>query len=75
VLKSEAAIRNLIGEFELGRLAYRNQEWEKCRKHFMACLQLRPDDGPANLFLERVEERAAQPSIPNWDGVYVAKTK
>ncbi len=75
LLRSEADIRNLIGEFEKGREGYRKQDWNASRKAFMACLAIRPDDGPASLYLERIEERAAQPSIPDWDGVYTFKHK
>lgn len=70
VLKAESHIRNLIFEFEQGRAAYRAQDWKKCRAHFMQCLTIRPDDGPANVYLERIEEREKEPAIPNWDGVY-----
>lgn len=70
ILRSEAQIRSLIGEFELGRAAYRAQDWAKARSHFLACMTLRPDDGPASVYMHRIDEREAEPKIPDWDGVY-----
>jgi adenylate cyclase len=74
-LPSEQAIKNLIGEFELGRAAYREQDWPRAKRQFMNCLMIRPDDGPSNLYLARIEEQAQSPAIPNWDGVYTFKHK
>ena len=71
VLPNENQIRNLIGEFEMGRAAYKQQDWKKANKHFLACLTLKPDDGPSDLYLRRIEELSAQPHVPEWDGVYV----
>lgn len=75
IMKSESAIRSLADEFQGGRDAYRKQEWDKAQKHFMACLSLRPDDGPADLYLRRIEEYRAQPTMAEWDGVYTFKHK
>lgn len=74
-LPSEQAIKNLIAEFELGRAAYRQQDWPKAKRQFMNCLTIRPDDGPASLYLSRIEEQEQTPLIPNWDGVYTFKHK
>jgi adenylate cyclase len=71
ILPNENQIRNLIGEFELGRAAYKLQDWKKANKHFLACLSLKPEDGPSDLYLRRIEEMSSQSSVPDWDGVYV----
>ena len=71
VLPNENQIRNLIGEFELGRAAYKQQDWKKANKHFLACMTLKPDDAPSDLYLRRIEELSVQPHVPEWDGVYV----
>jgi adenylate cyclase len=71
ILPNENQIRNLIGEFELGRAAYKQQDWKKANKHFLACLSLKPEDGPSDLYLRRIEEMSSQPLVPDWDGVYV----
>ena len=64
-------VAELIGEFELGRNAYRLQQWEKATKHFLACLTIKPDDGPAELMLKRIAGHKTRPVMPGWDGVYV----
>ncbi|MBM4252199.1 MAG: adenylate/guanylate cyclase domain-containing protein [Deltaproteobacteria bacterium] len=74
-LPQEQAIKNLIGEFELGRAAYRQQDWPRAKRQFTSCLTIRPDDGPANLYLARIAEQSQSPAIPNWDGVYTFKHK
>ncbi len=77
LLKSESALKNLIGEFEAGREAYRKQDWPKAEKHFIACLMIKPDDGPANFYLKDIEEEQykSKPFDEAWDGVRVFKHK
>jgi len=70
LLKSEQAMRDLVGEFELGRHAYRARDFKKAREHFTKCLSLRPDDGPTEVYLERLDHYAAEPPVQDWDGVY-----
>ena len=70
ILPNEMAIKTLIGEFEEGRIAYRHQTWAVAKKHFMNVLTIRPDDGPAHLYLARIAEQEKTAHIPNWDGVY-----
>jgi adenylate cyclase len=75
MLRNEAAMQNIIGEFHAGRAAYRAQDWAKARKHFLACLILRPEDGPAAMYLERIKDREQEPFVEAWDGVYTRKHK
>ncbi len=70
LLKSEAAIKDMIHEFSEGRIAYRAQDWEKAKQHFMKCLQIKPDDAPTALYIKRVETFASQTKMESWDGVY-----
>jgi len=69
-LQSADDINNLIGYFELGRKAYRDQDWVAAKKNFDECLALRPDDGPALLYRKRLDEYAANAPGDQWDGVY-----
>jgi adenylate cyclase len=78
IVGTEEALRNLIGEFEEGRKAYRQMDWPKCRRHFESCLAIRPDDGPSKLYLERLAEYEKEPPVApgeQWDGVYTFKHK
>lgn len=75
MLRNESAMQSLIGEFHAGRAAYRAQDWERARKHFLACLILRPEDGPSAMYLERIKDRELEPYVEAWDGVYTRKHK
>ena len=70
VLPREEQLRSLIGEFHAARESYRNQDWVTARKHLGSCLQIRPNDGPSKVYLERIEELEKIPRIENWDGVH-----
>jgi adenylate cyclase len=50
--------------------AYRGGSWDEARAAFTACLAVRPDDGPAAVFLERLTVLAARPPDEAWDGVW-----
>jgi hypothetical protein len=34
-----------------------------------------PDDGPSTVFLERCAEKMNEAPIPDWDGVWMMKSK
>ncbi len=76
ILKTPDQIKNLIGEFEDGRKFYREQNWQKAKDHFFNCLKIRANDGPTQVYLERVEEYLKEKQhIDKWDGVYTFKHK
>ncbi len=60
----------LADEFEKGLAAYRAREWEAADRQFQRCLELKPDDGPSSLYIERIAGLRKQPPPPNWDGVW-----
>jgi adenylate cyclase len=71
VLPREEQLRSLVGEFHAARESYRNQDWLTARKHLSSCLQIRPNDGPSKVYLERIDELEKMPRIENWDGVHI----
>src|SRR4051794_22426581 len=64
----DAATRDLRDRFAEGLAAYRGGSWDAARAAFTACLAVRPDDGPAAVFLERLTVLAARPPDEAWDG-------
>jgi len=56
--------------FEEGLEAYRSQQWTRARQVFSDLLGIRPDDGPSNLYQQRVEERAGESLPSSWKGVH-----
>jgi class 3 adenylate cyclase len=64
---AEAELRE---EFAGGLLAYREREWDEAQRRFERCLTLRPQDGPAAVYLERIAALRAEPPAADWDGVW-----
>jgi hypothetical protein len=71
----QSVISEFIGEFDAMRKAYQDQNWSVAKKHLQACLMIRPEDGPANIYASRIKEMEHQPRIENWDGVHRFKHK
>jgi class 3 adenylate cyclase len=50
-------------------LAYRAQDWDEAEMSFRACLELRPNDGPAALLLKRTETLRRNGSGAHWSSI------
>ena len=50
-------------------LAYRAQDWDGAEMTFRACLELRPNDGPAALLLKRTETLRRNGSGTHWSSI------
>jgi class 3 adenylate cyclase len=48
--------------YELALSVYRGGDWPSARRHFLDCLSISPEDGPARTMLQRVESLAAMPA-------------
>jgi len=66
---------DLLAMFEGGLQAYRAQKWDFAVDLFESILSVYPDDKPSKVFIARCREFAQTPPPPEWDGVYVMKTK
>jgi adenylate cyclase len=55
--------------FENGLTAYRSQRWDEGIAEFEKALRIRPDDGPAKLYLQRCMQLRKRPPSPKWDGI------
>lgn len=81
------AIYELVPEAEAARNAeafrqyaeglahYRSRRWDEAERAFLRVLELKPGDGPAEIFLKRIEAFRHSPPAPDWDGVWHAETK
>ena len=65
----------LLYGFDQAMQEYRKQEWNRAAELFAEVLAQFPDDGPAQIFLERAIEFSENAPEGEWDGVYVMKTK
>jgi adenylate cyclase len=57
-----------LDTFQAGLSAFRQRRWQEAEKIFFDCLELCPDDGPAQLLLERCHHFLLSPPPPDWDG-------
>jgi adenylate cyclase len=69
------ATREAIAEFARGLALYRSQRFQDARSAFESCLARKPNDGPAQTFIERCDFFLREPPPPAWDGVWVMTTK
>ncbi|MCX7944198.1 MAG: adenylate/guanylate cyclase domain-containing protein [Deltaproteobacteria bacterium] len=64
-----------IKVFEEGLALYRAQKFEDAKIKFEDVIKIRGQDNPSEVFLERIEIFKSDPPPPDWDGVFVMKTK
>jgi adenylate cyclase len=60
----------LRDEFGRGLAAYRAREWDAAERQFRRCLELRAEDAPSTLYIERIATFRKEPPPANWDGVW-----
>jgi adenylate cyclase len=65
-----AGTLELTQEFESGLKAYRQREWAAAEERFQRCLEIRPDDRPSAIYMERIAEMQKSPPPANWNGVW-----
>jgi adenylate cyclase len=65
----------LLTQFNDALNAYRSQNWREAAGKFGELLIMYPDDGPTQVLLQRCIEFMEEAPEPDWDGVYVMKSK
>ncbi len=61
--------------FTEGRKFYKMMQFAEASEFFKKALEVFPDDGPSKVYLDRCIYYIDNPPPPDWDGVYVMKTK
>jgi adenylate cyclase len=56
--------------FAGGLAAYRASDWERAIQRFAAALELRPDDEPSRMYIERCRHYREAPPPADWGGVW-----
>jgi class 3 adenylate cyclase/hemerythrin superfamily protein len=64
---AQSVLRDRYAE---GLAAYRARRWDEARGAFRAGLEAVPGDEPAQVFIKRVEDFAANPPSEDWDGAW-----
>jgi adenylate cyclase len=62
-----------LSSFEEGRTAYRKRDWQSAVLHFEEVIRLKPEDGPAALYLRRCRRYREAPPPADWKGVAVVE--
>ena len=65
----------VMDRFATGIAAYRQRQWNDALVAFRQVLEMRPDDGPAELYRQRCHDMQAHPPDTQWDGVTVMDVK
>ena len=66
----EPGLPALLELHAAGMEAYRKRDWKAAARAFEGALELYPDDGPAQVYRERVRLLAKKPPPKDWDGVW-----
>ena len=65
----------LLAQYNAALDVYRGQNWLEATGKFGELLAVYPDDGPTQVLLQRCIEFMEEAPDPEWDGVYVMKSK
>jgi len=65
-----AELERLRERYEQGRRAFLAQEWDLADATFRECLQVRQNDGPSQVLIERIEMLRHNPPAKDWNGAW-----
>lgn len=74
-IADRARFNDLLSRFDDALTAYRTQNWHVAAGKLGELLAAYPDDGPTQILLQRALEFMEEAPEPDWDGVYVMKSK
>jgi adenylate cyclase len=63
-------LARLRERYEQARRTYLAQQWDSAEAIFRECLQIRPNDSPSRVFVERIQVLRRNPPDKNWNGVW-----
>jgi adenylate cyclase len=64
-----------IGIYLEGLSLYKQKKWDDAAVKFNKVLELKKDDGPSKLYIDRCVKFKSNPPPGNWDGVFVMTSK
>ncbi|MBU1076317.1 MAG: tetratricopeptide repeat protein [Spirochaetes bacterium] len=68
-------LKNLLEHYNKGLTLYRERKFKDALQSFKKALEVRPEDGPSKVYIERCEVLIKDPPPANWDGVFTMTTK
>jgi adenylate cyclase len=73
--KDAAEHEEYVRRFHEGLERYKQARWDEGIAAFRSVLELRPDDPPANLYIQRCHDLQEHPPEGEWDGVFTMTKK
>jgi adenylate cyclase len=68
-------VKSMLPIFVNGVRYYHLRDWKKSRECFEYCKRIVPEDGPSQIYFNRIEEYSQNPPPEDWDGVFTMQTK
>lgn len=68
-------MQEVLDFYNKGLQLYKERKFKDAKLQFQKALEIEPDDGPSQLYIERCDDYIAEPPPEDWDGVYNMKTK
>lgn len=68
-------VKNVLYLFHQGLEEYKGRKWQEAIEAFNKVLDIKPDDYPSKLYVERSKDLMEAPPPEDWDGVFTMKTK
>jgi adenylate cyclase len=65
----------LRDRFAEGLAAYRNRLWGDAHEAFTACRDIRPEDQPSSVFIDRIAALREHEPTEMWNGVWALTEK
>ena len=68
-------MKKVLDFYNEGLSLYKNRQWQKAMEKFKKAADIKPDDGPSKLYIERCDHFMKNPPPEDWDGVFTMTTK
>jgi hypothetical protein len=69
------AMQEVISLYNEGLQLYKTRKFSDAKAKFSQALQLKPGDGPSQLYIERCDAFIQVPPPDDWDGVFIMTSK
>jgi tetratricopeptide (TPR) repeat protein len=68
-------MQNLLNYYNEGLALYKQKKWNEALARFRKAQEIKSDDGPTKLYIERCEHFMETPPPADWDGVFTMTSK
>ena len=68
-------MQTVLNFYNEGLVLYKQRKWSEAMAKFKKAVEVKPDDGPSKLYIQRCEHFIDVPPAADWDGVFTMTTK